>query len=377
LEEDISEGTRYRDHYIHMFEVFITGSRIISQILSTIPENEIDKFILKTFKTTREPKDLPFPNPYSAKQRLFFLWTLIATFHDIGIPVEHICNVRVGLNKYLTFFGLQLDEFKLYEKTKVSTQLDYYFRLMSRLYKCGIYPNSNSLLYHKEERENKYLYHALLQEYGERNHSVISAVCLFNSYVETFLIGHHEQSEYDLNIIQYSDFIDRVLEQDITRAALAISYHNINIERFPKLFPVDSNKFPLGFLLILCDEIQEAFRLEGITFVGIRKLTRIPKIQVKITTNPIKILIKIIINYINLNPNEEQSVLEASSIWGKQTGITVPSTYTDLLVWTWENICNKLRKKLLFESGPFKLHLMIYFEQDSNKTKLIYEEEFK
>ena len=168
MEEDETLGSRYRDHYVHMFDVFITGARIISLIISSLPSNiNIDNFIKELFKVTKEPDRMPFPKAYSAKQRLFFLWTIMATFHDIGIPVEHLNNIKFGLNKYLRFFGLELEDFHLNSKANVGLQIQYYLKLISYFFEAGIRPN-NDFLYDKALKVNPYLYHALVNEYGER-----------------------------------------------------------------------------------------------------------------------------------------------------------------------------------------------------------------
>ena len=122
LEEDIASGSRYRDHYVHMFNVFITGSIIISGIVARFSESARAPLLGEVFKATNEPSDVPFESPYSAKRRLFFLWTLIATFHDVGIPVEHLGSIRSGLNRFLGYFGLTIGELNLQCKTSVDVQ---------------------------------------------------------------------------------------------------------------------------------------------------------------------------------------------------------------------------------------------------------------
>jgi len=378
LEEDRTTGMRYRDHYIHTFNVFITGSRILSQILSAVPDAEKEYFIKDIFKITREPDDIPFPRPYSAKQRLFFLWTLIATFHDVGIPVEHLDKIRVGLNRFLKYFGLSLMEFYLNHRTHVTTQLQYYFDLMARLYEGGIKPN-NQYVYDRPDIGNQYMWHTLANAYGENNHGVVSGICLFNSFEETFLIGHHDEKEYDLTNTQYSDFVLRILEHDIARAALAISLHSLKPNIFPKLFPIDSHRFPLSFLLIFCDEIQESFRLEGLTLSGVSKLTHFPKIQTKIfkkPTNSTRVSIKIEINYLKLDSTNQKLIIDAATTWGLKRGIEIPKKYSEFLSFTWNRISGDLHEKLLLSTGPFSFHICVYLDQTSKKRMLIFDEDF-
>lgn len=375
LEETLEDGVRYRDHYIHMLDTFITGSRIISQIISLVPPAERQVFLKETFKIVREPDQVPFPRPYSVEHRLLFLWTIIATFHDIGIPIEHLGRIRDGLNNFLSYFGLRLGELHLEQKTNVDAQLPYYFGLMSKFLEPGIIPNDD-LIYDKAKSNNQYLYQVLATEYGEYNHAVISAVCLFNSFEETFLIGHHDQNGYDLDINKHSGFMKLVFEQDIARAALAISFHNLDTQRFPKIFPIKFEKFPLAFLLILCDNLQEAFRREGISFSGITKLSRFPYINVKVVTAPPTIEIAFTICYVNLAPEEEQIVLASATAWAGQKGISMPSKYSEFLSQAWERICSHIKEKLLFQDSSIKLRISVYYEEDKRRKRLILSERF-
>lgn len=370
LEEDFSKGSRYRDHYVHMFDVFITGSRIISQILNSIEIKNRNYILEKVFKVVEESKDIPFPRPYNSIERVFFLWVLSATFHDIGIPVEHLGNIKNGLNGFLKFFGLKIDTMLPTRDTNLLTQINYYVELMSSFSDTSIINDNN--VYEKSERPNDYLKHSLSREFSENNHSVISGICLYNSFIETFLIGNHENKEYNLTKEKYSDFICKVLEQDISRAALAISYHNLSSKKYPKLFPIDPNKLPLTFLLILCDEIQEAFRHEGINYIGLSKLTTLPDIrvtQIHDEKNSVIFNIRIDICYIKLPEENMVAILGSLNNWAIYTNAkNVPSTYEELIKYTWDNIFLVLENKLLLGSEPFEVEIHVFYENNSKKA---------
>ena len=351
-------------------ELDITGSRIISQVLSQLPQGQRDRFLHDAFKVTPEPTDVPFPRPYDARRRLFFLWTLVATFHDIGIPIEHLEGVRQGLNGFLSFFGLRLGELYLDQKTGVGAQLPDYFRLMARFLPAGIVPNAR-LLYDRLPQASPYLCQALADSYGENNHGVISAVCLFNSFKETFLVGHHKQPEYDLSADQYARFVELVLEQDVARAALAIALHSLDAERYPKVFPIDFQRLPLTFLLILCDELQEAFRLEGISYPGITKLTRFPKVLVELCPPPGVARVDLVNHYVNLRPEEEEQVLASAAAWARRQARSVPDRYPEFLAWYWDRIAGTLRRKLWLERCPLQLRVTVYLERPARRQMLM------
>ena len=100
MRDDMS--SRYRDHFIHMFNVYIFGCRILSLILNKYETTKQLDVIRKHFKIEPE-RDIPFSKPYTAKERLFFLWKIISIYHDVGIPIQHINNIKEGLDIYLHF----------------------------------------------------------------------------------------------------------------------------------------------------------------------------------------------------------------------------------------------------------------------------------
>jgi len=364
LEEDFSSGSRYRDHYVHMFNVFITGARIISKIID-LCDNEND--IEEVFKIQSEPEDIPFPKPYKKIERLFFLWVLISTFHDIGIPIEHLDKIKNGINKFIKFFGLKIDTLIPIKDHTIIEQAGYFIDNMSSFDNVSIVPING--LYKKTPNINNYLKQCLLREFSNNNHGVISAVCLFNSFIETFLVGKHSKPTYDLTKEQYDVFTEKILEQDVSRAALAIAYHNIKYDIYPKIFPVKSQSLPLTFILILCDEIQEAFRHEGINFIGLSKLNTFPVIDVKKTKG--KFSITITIKYKELDKNEENDVLKQYYNYSKDIHDSrTVNSFEDLIGLTWDNIFSVLTNKLDFVEGFFDVRIQVYHAKKNN-TKLI------
>lgn len=371
LEENRAEGKRYRDHYIHMFDVFITGSRILSLMLKRVPANKRDDFIKNVLRTTKEPAIIPFQKPYTSKQRLFFMWTLISTFHDIGIPIEHLDNIWSGLNRFLEYFGLRMSEFDIRKNSYIESQLPYFISLMSTFFPNGIIPNDSTLLYDKSTECSMYLSHTLAREYENGNHSVVSAICLYISYINTYLIGHHERKENDLSEPQYNSFIKNVLEHDVSRIALAIALHSIPVSEYPKIFPIKAASFPLTSLLIVCDEVQEAFRHEGITFIGISKLTRFPHIEVNVdaVTNDVHILVQLC--YVKLSSENEKDILDAYNSWATKHSKPLQLDYFQLLSTTWNTISTTIERKVSFADGPFNFEFNVYLEENTGKERLI------
>jgi len=262
-----------------MFNVFIFGALILSRLRSKIPDEEIQS-LLKVAGEHEIKERFPFKEkPYSPVKRLFFLWTLISTFHDVAIPIEKIRKVEEGFNKFLSLFGYRLKELDIEMSPSIDSQLQYYFGLIARIYSGHLTIEHG--LYRRPLKPNPYVYKTLTRALDENDHGVVSALFLFRSIEEAHLRGMVRG--VSLNVEEYSDYIMTVFQHDISRAALAIAFHNLSPEDFPKLFPVKFGDFPLLSLLILCDEIQEHFRPEGPNFETTTKLKSFPTLKVEKT----------------------------------------------------------------------------------------------
>jgi len=360
LELEEKTGARYRDHFLHMFNVFILGARILSLFLSGSEEDKIDNSIREFFKVEPEPKEVPFDKKYNAKNRLFFLWTLIATFHDVGIPIEHLEKIRDGLNNFLNHFGLRIREFTLERQSSLDAQINYYINLMSRMFDCRI-KMKNGIYETNSASPHPYTYKALVDAYSEDDHGVVSALCLFRSMEETFLTGYHEEEKYDLNLEQCKQYVSYVLKQDIARAALAIALHSCKLEECPKMFPISFDEFPLTFLLILCDELQEYFRPEGISLKPITKLKKKPSVKVGVDERTLNIKIGIYYSQLSMSEEEQKQILNQAQIYAQQKGKPVPENIKKLLEWYWLEVMDRLKNKLNFRrnNGTINLELVV------------------
>lgn len=257
LETSLQGDRRYRDHYIHSFCNFIFGCQILAKSIDSVDR---EKILRELWKVENEPLDIPFTTPYLATGRLFFLWKLMTHFQDIGIPGEHQRHITHSLSEFFDRFGFELITETLRADDYVRAQLSYYAICMARLYKTGI-ENQNGLYYHDNEYD-ELLYRAVLQSFSERHHAAIGAVCLLRWLEQRFQKkneeAHYRGPEY------YEAYIKNVLECDIARASLGILLHGLKHEDFPQLYPVSLDKLPLTWLAIVCDELQEFLRPEGI-----------------------------------------------------------------------------------------------------------------
>jgi hypothetical protein len=248
LVRDEEANQRYRDHFVHLFNVFILGLRIISPLHAELGVERMQE----TFKIKDEKlkeHGLPFDRDYNYIERLFYIWTLIATFHDIAVPFNYFDDIRRGINKFTEQFGRELHELDVDSSPFDSGNFYAYSTMISALYGNGIVLENN-VDYLRANGPNQYLVKTLGREYDRNNHGVLSGFFMWKTIESIFLISKSEK--YELNIDQFNVYTEHVLEQDIARAALAISLHSLDPTLGqPSIYPVHFDQFPLTFILLL------------------------------------------------------------------------------------------------------------------------------
>lgn len=371
LELSEERAERYRDHFLHMFNVFLFGSRVLSALTRDVEvKKKIDaNLIEKLFKIRKEPKDTPF-KPYNSKQRLFFLWTLISTFHDVGIPIEHMERMRKGLDSFVTHFGFRVQEIPLVSEAVIALRLERYLNQMSRMFDSGIAPTDDGI-YNLSNQVDPYFYNSLVRAFNEKNHGIISALCLYKSIEETFLVGKHEDQKLDLTPDGVKSYVRLVFEHDITRAALAITLHNLDYHNFPKIFPISFEKFPLAYLLILCDELGEYYRLEGISLSGVVPLVVMPELKINLDQNN---RINIDVTFVYKEPKEKnrQKLLDQAQRYRRLRNEPEPKTLEEHITHTWNEKYDKLEHRLSFPpDGSISVKVFVNWQSRGGDYKLL------
>ncbi len=355
----------YRDHYIHTFNVYLSGSRIISKIIS-LGENE-EKNIEDNFKITEEVFTGPLGNkpapwqPFSAVDRIFYVWLLISTFHDLGIVVEKIDKIRVSLNEFLKNFGVQLDPFSVVYRPIVNTKVDTYFKMMARFYGIKI-PIPIGCEYNIVNENDEYLRLSLLKALEDQDHGVISSITLLNVIQESFSFQATDE-KYDLNIEKFHEYCKLILKNDISRAAMAIALHNLDPIKYKRLFPIDFQQNPLTFLLVLCDELEEYRRWFGTSIRPIEKLTRFPIINIKKIRNKYRLTYQMYYQKIP-NTNEKLAVREFNKMLIKK-GKKPIKDFFEIIKRNWNFTINeRLKNKLILnKKSKLKLKITVYYDE--------------
>lgn len=360
LERDESLGKRYRDHFVHMVNCYIFGLRIISYLAKNIPE-PIFKDIFKVENENLLQIGLPFGDNYTYKQRVFYLWTLIATFHDIAIPFQHLTGIGKGIDDFIKEFGWKFRDAKITMRDYDSSQLYYYFNLLSSIYGGNLEFIEDGKKYKRLEKTNYYLSKILGRAFDIKDHGVLSGFFMWKTIEEIFLIGRSDK--YQFNIDEFNTYAEYVLEQDIARAALSISLHNIAEEPktkvYPKIFPIRFKTLPLTFLLILSDELQEYLRWEGISLIKEMKFQYHPFLDIQFykSNNSIRVKVEFAVN----SQNEANIIKQAMGIAKHQKIEKDIKQLGDAINLIGDSLKGNLEKKLLI-GKEFKLRLNILID---------------
>jgi len=263
------ERGKYRDHFLHMFNVYLMGELVLGRIVRFLLKNGPD--LQSVFKVTSEHEDLVAAREeahwgtakISPEERIYPIWFYMSTFHDVGYPVQESRVVRRIAETYRTTFLFDIQLNSRGCSQSVSELWKEYLRRVLALYDWrlrlrddGDYDTSHDLTTTP----------ALLFEYiqdmlsGEPiDHGVASALLLIH-YVRQDAVQHYGK--------KWREYVDHYVNQDLSRAALGICIHSLDPDKMQiastkvPLFPIRFDEFPLTFLLILFDELEEWGRPE-------------------------------------------------------------------------------------------------------------------
>jgi hypothetical protein len=190
------------------------------------------------------------------------------------------------------------------------------------------------------------------------------------------LVGRSKKYRDRFGIQEFNLYTEYVLEQDIARAALAISLHSLKEDErtkvYPKIYPIDFEILPLTFLLILVDELQEYLRWEGTAIKRNLKFNYHPKLEVKVSiagSNISNIQLKVLFS---LDKNHKDYIInQAKFINAQKGGLQSISDIDRASTVIGDSIKDNLEKKLNL-GKYFKLELEIY----ENWKRKVYGNEF-
>lgn len=242
--ESVLYGTEkhYRDHVNHVFQVWAIGLPVLRKNMRLNDYFSIDYDSDFHFTITE--------NRYCkiSKSELWAMWIIIALCHDLGYPIEKSSKINKQTKKIISHFGsIQFTELE-YNFSVLNTFLVEKFLdiTSSKVYEC----DTNKIADKNKSVEKKYITFIqtkyrdkLSKSLEDYKHGIFSSLLLFKSltyFLETdYFVGNE--------MLKSEDARQFYIRKEILRS---IAGHTC-----PKMYHIELNT--LGFLLILCDELQE------------------------------------------------------------------------------------------------------------------------
>ena len=214
----LSKDPYYRDHFVHQFQVFLTGVPIV------------EKFYELTSKRVSNVE---------------LSWFLASTFHDVGYPVQQLDFLTGAFFK--DFLGVDSVPIMVnFSSILTDTRfLQYIDRLTSFYAFCNSTDApKKQWRYSKAHEVNDNLRKLFLENLIDKpNHGVISALALLDRI--------ESSRKEDISGMPK----DIIFGNAVMSAALAILIHDVEV--FRSVDKIYFKKNPLAFLLIYCDTLQE------------------------------------------------------------------------------------------------------------------------
>ncbi len=255
---------RQRDHFIHSVNVFLLGLAVYSQnkTYREVFSKYITKSDYKKFYKTKEGK--------FSDEEFLYRWGVASLFHDIGYPFEIIGKqldkfINDSVKSISSNYDVDVSiDFKDFSEFNSIVRLDPYdfadkYRERYDFSKIIDLFKPTEIMAHKITHNFKFdinQYNDLLNHlngfifYMKENkfidHGFFSAILVLNSYGK--LIQKHAKD---------NDFFFYPIVDSAT-AILLHNYYNKSLQKDPfNLGPLYVESYPIAFLLILCDELQE------------------------------------------------------------------------------------------------------------------------
>lgn len=226
---------KHRDHYIHSVNVFILGIQMY-ECNSSIRKAFHDTYGLGTFDTL--------------DQCFLFIWGNAALFHDIGYPIEIAsAQAKRFLRTVSSVCGFG-------KQTRVGLQIDPLADIIS--FNNYAWDGENNLISiltqgvqgnieGPHDKISRLVSGYPQKMFDERyiDHGFFSAIIMLRSYAQSMQASGKTRDRFD---------------HEVVVAASAILMHNLypyNLANDDDFGPLKLGEHPAGFLLMLCDTLQE------------------------------------------------------------------------------------------------------------------------
>ena len=250
---------KQRDHYIHSVNVFLLG--ICIYIQNSNYQRIFNEAVIDEDK---------YPENYKTKhEEFFFRWGLASLFHDVGYPVEIIGKQIMSFIKFAT--DADHDDSK--GNIKAHLEFDNFRRLNSI---AEIMPKKKFIQEYYAQNESS-VYIDLLQPIdllAQKIHlSIGIPIEAIKEKLDSFVVDMAKHGFIDhgfysaIIVLKWYGYLIQVTNGNPMRFYNAILdsagailmhnyYRNVILKQFTNK-PLGAKEYPIAYLLILCDELQE------------------------------------------------------------------------------------------------------------------------
>jgi|GEM_PF-5986162 len=270
----------HRDHFVHSIFVYLTGLYIYAEIGS----------IRKWFKNRYKAEEIVWkirPESYYSDElvnhNFLFRWRMVALFHDLAYPLEISAKLMneysnnsitsYGKPEYVgekAFFGFRINDIENFyylghlaslemppHGTIGGDQFNWIDCIRLIAYKMSedgnfTWPRADKHIDYLTERIKNYFVSSLNK--GLIDHGLFSAVIFLKWCMKLYREHQYEPSDAWKAKYFYTAIAD---------SAKVIALHTMHRRLFSPIVPICLREAPLTYLLILCDELQEWFRISG------------------------------------------------------------------------------------------------------------------
>ncbi|MHB1314523.1 MAG: RyR domain-containing protein [Christensenellales bacterium] len=250
---------KQRDHYIHSVNVFILGLCIYAQ--NSKFRDTFEKVVLDVDK---------YPENFHTKhEEFFFRWGLASMFHDVGYPVEIIGR---QMESFL-MFATNADHDNKRGKIKAHLEFENFRRLNSI---AEIVPKKDFIKEFYKQNESS-VYIDLMQPVdllAQKIHLTLGIpIEDIKNKLDTFTADMAKHGFIDhgfysaIIVLKWYGYLIQITGENPMRffnatvdSACAILLHNYYRNVLQKQFecgPLDAEKYPIAYLLMFCDEMQD------------------------------------------------------------------------------------------------------------------------
>ena len=237
----------YRGHTLHVVRVWMLGALLLDDLFSDGKYPSVEFFDYVSRKTGRKVGEL------IRSQEIQAMWCIIALSHDLGYPLQKVDNINEQTRKMLRQYAkvnLQDLNFDVPQQHQFINDFILKFISSQTIFEDEYKEQPKSTQRKWPDKERVFRTHVQAKYYlkyskslEDFEHGIFSSILLMKS------LTYFLESDYDMDALKPLDYQDAkqcAVRREILRA---IACHTCE-----EIYHIRPDT--LGFLLILCDELQ-------------------------------------------------------------------------------------------------------------------------